>query len=152
MEPSSYLWLAVIVIAAIAEGVTTQLVSIWLVVGGIGALIADICGAPFWLQFTIFVVVTAITLAITRPLVKKAMRFQKEDTNAGRCIGKEGVVLTQINNIQCAGQVNVLGNVWTARSADGSILPEGEKVRIKAIEGVKLIVEPAHGAGCIEEK
>lgn len=29
-----YLWLAVIIVAAIAEAVTAQMVSIWMVVGG----------------------------------------------------------------------------------------------------------------------
>jgi membrane protein implicated in regulation of membrane protease activity len=82
-----------------------------------------------------------LTLIVTRPLVKKIMDFKKVDTNAGRYIGKNGVVITQINNTLGEGQVNVLGSVWTARSEDDSIIEIGENVRIKAIEGVKLIVE-----------
>ncbi|MDF2632355.1 MAG: NfeD family protein [Caproiciproducens sp.] len=136
-----YFWLAVIVIAAIVEGTTAQLVSIWFVAGGVGALIAELCGAALWLQALIFVLVTGLTLIVTRPLVKKIMNFKKEDTNAGRYIGKDGVVITQINNTLGEGQVNVLGSVWTARSEDGSIIKIGENVRIKAIEGVKVIVE-----------
>ena len=38
-----YFWLAVIVVAAVVEGATAQLVSIWFVAGGVGALIADLC-------------------------------------------------------------------------------------------------------------
>lgn len=137
----SYFWLAVIIIAAIVEGTTAQMVSIWFVAGGVGALIAGLCGAALWLQALIFVVVTALTLVVTRPLVKKIMNFKKEDTNAGRYIGKNGVVITQINNTLGQGQVNVLGSVWTARSEDGAIIQIGENVRVKSIEGVKLIVE-----------
>jgi len=136
-----YFWLAVIVIAAIVEGTTAQLVSIWFVAGGVGALIAELCGAALWLQALIFVAVTGLTLIVTRPLVKKIMNFKKEDTNAGRYIGKDGVVIAQINNTLGEGQVNVLGSVWTARSENGSIIKVGENVRIKAIEGVKVIVE-----------
>ena len=99
MGMSSIFWLVVIVIAVVVEACTVQLVSIWMVAGGIGALIADLCGAPFWIQTAIFAGVTALALVISRPMVKKVMHFQKVDTNAGRY------------------------SVWTARSSDGSILP-----------------------------
>ena len=33
-------------------------------------------------------------------------------------------------------------SVWTARSADGSVIPAGTSVLVLRIEGVKLIVEP----------
>ena len=39
----------------------------------------------------------------------------------------------------CAAKVN--GAVWSARSADDSVIPAGKTVTVKAIEGVKLIVE-----------
>ena len=136
-----YFWLAVIVVAAVVEGATAQLVSIWFVAGGVGALIADLCGADFWFQAVIFVVITALTLLVTRPLVRKLLDFKKVDTNADRYIGKVGIVITEINNTLGVGQVNVLGSIWTARSADGSIVEVGQQVLIKSIEGVKLIVE-----------
>ena len=144
MGMSSIFWLVDIVIAVVVDASTVQLVSIWMVAGGIGALIADLCGAPFWIQTAIFAGVTALALVISRPMVKKVMHFQKVDTNAGRYIGKTGIVTAQIDNTEGVGQVTVLGSVWTARSSDGSILPEGENVVNKAIEGVKLIVEPEH--------
>lgn len=136
-----YIWLAVIVVAAVVEASTAQLVSIWFVVGGIGALIAELCGAPLWVQTVVFVVVTGITLLITRPLVKKLLNFKKEDTNAGRYIGKIGIVTGEINNQLGTGQVNVMGSIWTARSLDGSVIEIGTNVLVKSIEGVKLIVD-----------
>lgn len=140
-----YFWLAVIIVAAVVEGSTAQLVSIWFVAGGVGALIANLCGAELWTQTVVFVVVTAVTLVSTRPLVKKLMNFKKEETNADRYIGKDGIVIAEINNTLGVGQVNVLGSVWTARSEDGSVIKIGEHVLIKAIEGVKLIVTVHNG-------
>jgi membrane protein implicated in regulation of membrane protease activity len=32
------------------------------------------------------------------------------------------------------------GKTWTARSADGAVIPKGEVVEIAAMEGIKLIV------------
>ncbi len=135
-----YFWLVVIVVAAVVEGATAQLVSIWFVAGGVGALIADLCGADLWVQAIVFIVVTALTILATRPLVKKLLNFKRIDTNAGRYIGKTGVVIIEINNMLGVGQVNVLGSIWTARSEDNSVIEVGKHVLVKSIEGVKVIV------------
>lgn len=136
-----YLWLGVIVVAAVIEALTVQLVSIWFVAGGIGALITELCGGALWVQLSVFVAVTALTLLATRPLVKKLLNFKRVDTNAGRYIGRVGVVISEIDNQIGTGQVNVMGSIWTARSVDNSIIKAGCNVRVKAIEGVKLMVD-----------
>ena len=134
-------WLAMIVVAVVVEAMTNQLVSIWFVLGGIAALIANLCGAPLYVQWILFVVVSAIALVCTRPLVRKLTRFRRQDTNAGRCVGQIAVVTQEINNTAAAGQAKVLGSIWTARSARSTVIPAGTEVVVRAIEGVKIIVE-----------
>ena len=56
------IWVAVIVIAAILESMSAQLISIWFVGGGIAGMIAQLCGAPVWLQVLIAAVVTLVLL------------------------------------------------------------------------------------------
>lgn len=68
------IWVAVIVIAAILEGMSAQLISIWFVGGGIAGMIAQLCGAPVWLQVLIAAVVTLVLLLATRPLVKSSCK------------------------------------------------------------------------------
>ena len=51
------------------------------------------------------------------------------------------MVVETIDNDVPSGQVKANGQIWTARSADGSIIPEGEHIKVCRIEGVKLIVE-----------
>lgn len=116
------------------------MVSIWFVIGGFGALVASLFHVSSGFQLLIFAALTVVTLAATRPFVKKIMNFKKTDTNSGRYIGQAGSVTVEINNMLGTGQVNVSGSVWTARSEDGGIIPPGEKVLVKSIEGVKLIV------------
>ena len=116
------------------------------VIGGIAALVTSIFTDVIWIQLTVFVAVSILSLLITRPLVKKAMSFQKEDTNAGRIVGQKGIVTEAVENDQGKGQVNVSGSIWTARSMDQTVIPKGASVLVDAIEGVKLIVHP------IEEK
>jgi len=142
MDVMQYIWIAAIVLLAILEGATAQLVSIWFVIGGIAALIASIFTDAVWIQLTVFVLVSILSLLLTRPLVKKAMSFKKEDTNAGRVVGQKAIVIETIENDEGKGQVNVSGSVWTARSMDQTVIPKGTSVLVDAIEGVKLIVHP----------
>ncbi|MBR2590032.1 MAG: NfeD family protein [Clostridia bacterium] len=134
------LWAAAIVIFAVLEGITIQLVSVWFLIGAVGALIAALCGANFITQAVIFVLVSVITLVATRPLVKKYIQPKIQATNADRCIGAQALVTQKIDNTAETGQVKVKGSVWTARTADESVIECGERVTVEKIEGVKLIV------------
>ena len=92
-------------------------------------------------QITVFLVVSAIALYFTRPLVKKFVNNKVEPTNADIVIGKECRVTETIDNIAGTGAVYVDGKTWTARSADDSeTIPEGTLVTARQIDGVKLIV------------
>jgi membrane protein implicated in regulation of membrane protease activity len=92
-------------------------------------------------QIVVFIAVSAISLIATRPLVKKMLQKRVVATNADRNIGETGITISEINNLEAKGEVKVKGVVWTARSDNGEVIPEGSKVRVKTIEGVKLIVE-----------
>ncbi len=133
-------WIALLIIFAVAEAVTVQLVSVWFAVGALAGLIANLCGANVTLQIVIFISVSIICFIATRPLVKKFTANRIEKTNADRCIGDTAVVVEEINNVEASGQVKVNGNIWTARSLDNSVIPVNARVTVEKIEGVKLIV------------
>ena len=137
-----YIWLAVIFVALVVEGITAQLISIWFVPGGLAGIISGFCGAGEWIQVLIGAVVTLICLSATRPLVNRVMKFRKVDTNSGRLVGQTGVVVQEIRNLDATGQVKIQGSVWSARSENGEVIPQDKKVSIVRIEGVKLIVKP----------
>ena len=134
-------WAIAILAFGIFEGITAQLVSIWFVFGSVAGLIAAFCGAPISVQLVVFIAVTVVTLAATRPIVKKKLNSKAEKTNADRCIGQDAVVLEEINNLLPTGQVKADGKVWTARSSDGSSIPKDTVVTVEKIDGVKLIVK-----------
>lgn len=136
-----YVWLGILVATVILEIATTQMVSIWFAIGALAAFISALIGVEqIWIQIVVFVVVSAIALAATRPLVKKMVNQKTEPTNADMVIGKTGIVTEKIDNIASSGLVRVNGGVWTARSADDSVIEADEKVIIKEISGVKLLV------------
>ena len=135
------LWAVALVLLLIVEGATAQLVTIWFAAGALVALIAALFGAPLWLQVALFIIVSGVTLAATRPMVKKMTKRKAQALNADRCIGESAVVTETIDNIQATGAVKVGGVVWTARSSDGSVIEEGKTVTVERIEGVKAIVK-----------
>ena len=136
-----YVWVVAVIVFAVLEGLTAQLVSIWFVIGSIGALIASLLGAPWWAQGVDFLVLSLVTLVATRPLVHKMSHKVNTSTNADRVIGKTAVVTEAIDNLEEKGQVRVMGSVWTARSQNDDVrISVGQNVVVQKIEGVKLIV------------
>lgn len=135
-------WVVALVVFLIVEAVTAGLVSIWFIFGSLVALICAALGAAVWLQIFWFVIVSVATLVLTRPLVKRYVDSRSVATNADRSIGRAAVVTERIDNLAATGAVKLDGVVWTARSTDDAVAIEtGERVTVRAIEGVKLIVE-----------
>lgn len=136
------LWLAAMVVLLIIEGAVPGLVSIWFALGALAALLAAILHAPVWLQVTWFVVVSVVSLILTRPLARKYVNSKTQPTNADMLIGSDCVVREKIDNLRGTGAVLAQGKEWTARMENGEASAEaGEIVQVVRIEGVKLIVK-----------
>lgn len=137
-----FIWLAFAVVMAICEAATTQLVSIWFVIGAVSAAIASLFTPSLLIQSLIFVFVSLAALLVTRPLVKKLRKFgEKPTTNADRLVGQIGVVTMDIPDPHSVGQVKVMGEVWSAVSESAPIKKD-TKIKVLGIDSVKLIVEP----------
>lgn len=137
-------WAIAIVAFLVLEGMTTGLVSIWFAVGSLAALLASLFGAPVWLQLVWFFIISIAAVIITRPLARKYLNSKTQATNADMYVGKECLVIETIDNVAGTGAVKVAGKVWTARSADGNVIPAGARAEGLRIEGVKLIVKSIH--------
>lgn len=142
MEYMPYVWLGIAVVLAVIEVATTQLVTLWFV---IGAAATAVCSATFlkdnllW-QIVVFVIISAIMLVLTRPLVKKLKANTLISTNSDRNIGKCGLVIADIDPELGTGQVRVGAEKWSAKSKDGTKITEGTNIKVIGIEGVKLVV------------
>ena len=137
----AFVWIGFAVFMLICEALTSQLVSIWFVLGSIAAAISCIFTDNILIQALVFVIVSFVALLITRPLVKKITHNKHEKTNSDRLIGRIGIVTVDVVNNMGTGQVTVDGNIWSAKSVDDREIKVGANVKIYAIEGVKLIVE-----------
>ncbi len=134
-------WLVAMVVLLIVEAVVPGLISIWFAAGALVALVFSLFGAPLWLQFVVFLVVSIALLALTRPFAKKYVNGKTQPTNADRIIGKECIVTEEIDNLRGTGAVSVDGKIWTARlNREAGSVPAGRVVEAVRIDGVKLIV------------
>ena len=126
---------------AIGEAATVGLVSLWFAGGALAAMLAAALSAELWLQITVFLVVSAVLLYFTRPIVKKLLAGKNKETNLDRIIGKTVIVSETVDNDAETGRCVIAGVSWSVRSDDGSVIEAGEKVTVDRVEGVKLIVK-----------
>lgn len=141
---AAVIWLILAVVLFVIESATYQLVCIWFSFAALLSMIAALCGASYYVQLIVFLVASILFLFLGRSLFKeKLLNFKRSPTNIDSVVGQIGVVVQQIDNVGQTGRVTVRGMDWTARCAQSPLLvPEGSRVRVLRIDGVKLIVEP----------
>jgi len=88
----------------------------WDVIGGLTSLALGVVEVTYW---------------------QRRMRRVKVETGVENLIGSVGEVTDTLAPV---GQVRVLGELWQARA--GSELPRGTPVRVVAVNGLMLDVEP----------
>ena len=136
-----WIWLAVFVVAFILEAITQDLVSVWF---GLGALVC-VCIAgvtEWWVQLIVFVVVSAIALIATRPIVKKILARNERKTNTDDYIGQHVKTISNVTKFD-GGEVKLNGIIYTAilmEDSDEEILKD-EVVEVVAIKGNRLVIK-----------
>lgn len=136
-----FYWLIALAVFLVIEIITMGLTTIWFAGGSLVAFIASLLGVPVVIQIAIFFVISFVLLFFTRPVVEKHLNNSRTKTNVNSMIGKEGKVTEEIDNFNQKGTIVVNGLEWTARSSDDDIIiPNGAKVIVKDVQGVKAIV------------
>ena len=136
------IWLAVLVVCVGIEIATMGLTTIWFAGGALVSAILAALNAPPWLQIVAFFAVSLIMLYLTRPVAVKYFNKDRVKTNVESLIGRQAIVISEIDNLQGIGQVTVGGQEWSARSMKDDVqLTVGSVVVVRSVSGVKLIVE-----------
>lgn len=143
MNWAAIFWLVLMVVLLAAEASTVTLVSLWFAAGALTAMVVSLLGGAIWLQTAAFLAVSVVLLTALRPLVRKFITPKLTATNIDSVIGSTGLVSVAIDNVTASGQVKLGAMYWTARSTTGDPIPEGVKVKVDRIEGVKVFVTPA---------
>ncbi|MBR1930941.1 MAG: NfeD family protein [Lachnospiraceae bacterium] len=142
MDEMMIVWLVVLILAIVVEVVSLGLTSIWFAGGALVAIVATLLHANVAVQIVLFVLTSLLLLYFTRPIAVKYFNKDRVKTNVESLIGRQAIVISEIDNLQGIGQVTVGGQEWSARSIDEKKqIPVGAVVEITAINGVKLIVK-----------
>lgn len=136
-------WLGLMIVFGVIEAATVGLVSLWFAVGALAALIVAVFSDSILLQIGVFLVGSVATLVIVRPLARKYVNGRRVPTNADRVIGQAGVVVREIDSVTGQGQVELAGQMWSAKGEGEGVIPTGTRVTVLSIEGVKVLVRPA---------
>ncbi|NLU49633.1 MAG: NfeD family protein [Syntrophomonadaceae bacterium] len=141
MATSYIVWITIALVCGVVEILTVGFWFLWL---ALAALLVGLATALRLLssletQVLVFAVLTLFFVIFTRPLVLKFFKTREVKSNVDSLVGMSGVVIKEIAPLE-TGQVKIYGEVWTAL-ADRNI-PAGSKVIIRAVEGVKLHVQP----------
>ncbi len=136
-----FIWGAVAIIMIVLELIGTGIFEVWFAIGAVAAaVVAGFYPTDYTLQLWTFILVSGILLIIG------TIKFYKHDSNKTpnpvySIIGKEGIVTKAIDNISGSGQIMIKGDTWSAKSANDETIPEGTKVNVLEIDGVKAVVQ-----------
>lgn len=137
------IWLGIMVVLLVIEAVSVGLFTIWFAFGALAALIASLLGVGVMGQITVFFIVSLVLLCFTRPAAVKYINPHRIRTNYEDIVDKEVKITECVDNRKGTGTAVLNGQEWTARMReDDLVLPAGERAKVTAIEGVKLILVP----------
>jgi membrane protein implicated in regulation of membrane protease activity len=139
----SVLWIVLGIAFAIAEVFTATLFLIMFAAGAFAAAGAAALGASLTIQVIVFALVSALSVGVVRPLIR---RYQQPALGAAETPfgveaieGSSALVLEQVDADH--GMVKIDGEVWTARSFDGTdVYQPGERVRVIKVRGATALV------------
>ncbi|WP_329102035.1 NfeD family protein [Micromonospora sp. NBC_01699] len=141
MEP--LLWIILGVGLLVAEIFTTTLFLLMFGVAALATAGVAALGAPVAVQVLVFAVVSALSVAAVRPVIRRHRRSALESGETAFGVeaieGSDALVLEQVDANH--GVIRIDGEIWTARSYDGTqVFQPGERVRVIEVKGVTAMV------------
>ena len=136
-----YLWLALLVLSALIEGLLTRGVFLCFVPSALVAMILAFLNVSVWIQVGVFLLLAGLSLIFLRPLAVGIFHKKIPDRfSVESAIGMHCLVVEKLDNLAGRGAVTVNNMEWAARTVSDEIVIEaGCVVEIIAVEGVKFI-------------
>jgi len=137
-----FTWVIIIVALLVFEIVRMELYGACLSVGALVGLILSALELPLYVQIPAAVIVGVILVFTVRPVGMKYMSRMKRQNRVLNLVGRDAIVICQIDNSAGVGVVSVGGKQWSARSnRPNAVIAEGELVTIVAMRNNTAIVD-----------
>ncbi len=135
-------WLIAAGVFFIAEMATVGFLVFWFGIGALVTMFFSLFIDNIYIQACIFLFTSTLLVFLTKPLVNRFInKKQSVPTNAYSIIGKNGLVMQEINSVKGTGQVKIGTEVWSAKSDNGQSIPKDSTIEVLKIDGVKAVVK-----------
>jgi len=136
-----WIWMILAAFFVVAEIFTAGFFLLWFGIGAAVAGVMSLLDLGFGWQLGAFVIVSGTLFAVSRRFAEKFTKKQPPGIGADRFIGKEGLVLEEIDNIKNTGRVRLKKEEWRADSESGEVLAVGKQVEVVRLDGTHLVVK-----------
>ena len=143
-ESWRWLWLIAAFVFAVGEMATPgSFILLPFAIGAVLAALLAFLDVSVVVEWLVFVLASAATLAAFRPLSRR-LDLQGSDSGVGsrRLVGQEAQVVTAIPGGGELGLVMVGREEWRAESTNGEPIPSGAHVRVADVRGTRVVVAP----------
>jgi membrane protein implicated in regulation of membrane protease activity len=137
------IWIIAGLVLAALEMVVPGLIIIWFGIAAVVTGILAIFVHNEYAQFGVFVVLSAVMVVFSQKIAHKITKPEPEPVGANRMTGSAGIVTQAIKPPEL-GRVKVVGDEWRAEARQQ--IESGRQVRVLAVDGTRLIVEPLEGS------
>ncbi len=134
------IWMVAAGVLAVGEIVSMSFFLGPVAVAAVVAAIAALAGAGLAVQLVVFIVASAASLLVLRPVAHRHLQTPARiRTGTAALIGERAVVLERVDGD--GGQIKLAGEVWSARAYDeDEVLEEGTRVQVMQIQGATALV------------
>lgn len=136
-----WIWLIIAAVFVIGEIFTAGFFLLWFGIGALLAGIVALVGLGSAWQWGIFVVVSLVLFLVSRRFAERFTKKQPPGIGADRFVGKQGIVLEEIDNDQNTGRIRVEKDEWRADSETGEVIPVGTRIEVVRVEGAHAMVK-----------
>ena len=124
-----YIWLGIIVFAAVVEIHAFAFVTVWFILPALISFTLSLLDINVWIQVLVFFVISVLLLVLSRTILKKSIKYDPSgyDYNYNSydyIIGRPAIVTEEINNYKSTGTIRINGLVFPAESDDDDIIYE----------------------------
>lgn len=139
-------WLIMMLLLISVQVVTGEMTFLLVAAGALTAVVADVLGAPLYVQIIIFAVISIASLVWLRSFDTKRKRNDTGPSpwSVNRYVGRMGEVTEEVTS--STGMVRIGTEIWSARTYDATPIPAETLVVIQQIEGAIVWVAATQGS------
>ncbi|MDN5730638.1 MAG: NfeD family protein [Yaniella sp.] len=128
-------WLIMMLLLISVQVMTGEMTFLLISAGALTAVIADVLGAPIYVQFIIVTVISIASLIWLRSFDTKRPENDSGPSpwSVNRYVGRVGDVTEEVTTSQ--GRVRIGNEIWSARTYSTTPIPMETPVVIQQIEG-----------------